>query len=65
MPTFSIRKATIKLSEVILALKFAEKIMEQNLGVTEHRFKKILFGSIRDILEKESIKTVIPVKSKD
>jgi amino acid transporter/nucleotide-binding universal stress UspA family protein len=32
------------------------------LGATEHRFKKILFGSIPEVIAKESLKTVVLVK---
>lgn len=35
------------------------------LGATEHRFKKILFGSIPEVIAKESLKTVVLVKKKD
>ena len=35
------------------------------LGATEHRFRKILFGSIPQIIAKESLKTVVLVKRKD
>lgn len=34
------------------------------LGATEHRFKKILFGSIPEVIAKESLKTVVLVKKK-
>lgn len=35
------------------------------LGATEHRFKQILFGSIPEVIAKESLKTVVLVKKKD
>ncbi len=35
------------------------------LGATEHRFKKFLFGSIPEIIAKESLKTVVLIKTKD
>ncbi len=35
------------------------------VGATEHRFKKILFGSIPEVIAKESLKTVVLVKKKD
>ncbi len=35
------------------------------LGATEHRFRKILFGSIPQTIAKESLKTVVLVKRKD
>jgi CIC family chloride channel protein len=34
------------------------------LGATEHRFKKILFGSIPEVIAKESLKTVVLIKKK-
>ena len=34
------------------------------LGATEHRFKKFLFGSIPEVIAKESLKTVVLVKAK-
>ncbi len=35
------------------------------LGATEHRFKQFLFGSIPEVIAKESLKTVVLVKKKD
>lgn len=35
------------------------------LGATEHRFKNFLFGSIPEVIAKESLKTVVLVKKKD
>ena len=35
------------------------------VGATENRFKKILFGSIPEVIAKESLKTVVLVKKKD
>ncbi len=35
------------------------------LGATEHRFRKILFGSIPQIIAKESLKTVVLVERQD
>lgn len=35
------------------------------LGATEHRFKGFLFGSIPEIIAKQSLKTVVLVKKKD
>lgn len=35
------------------------------VGATEHRFKKFLFGSIPEVIAKESLKTVVLVKKKD
>jgi nucleotide-binding universal stress UspA family protein len=32
------------------------------VGATEHRFKKILFGSIPEVIARESLKTVVLVK---
>ncbi len=50
-------------AEAILATsKDYDAIM---LGATEHRFKKFLFGSIPDLIAKESLKTVVLVKKKD
>ncbi len=34
------------------------------LGATEHRFKQILFGSIPEVIAKESLKTVVLVKKR-
>lgn len=35
------------------------------VGATEHRFKQMLFGSIPEMIAKESLKTVVLVKKKD
>ncbi len=56
-------------TEIIRNKSVAQGILEESknhdaimLGATEHRFKQILFGSIPEVIAKESLKTVVLVK---
>lgn len=59
-------------SRIIHNKSVTEGILEESknhdaimLGATEHRFKKFLFGSIPEVIAKESLKTVVLVKKAD
>lgn len=59
-------------SEVIKSESVSRGILEESknydaiiLGATEHRFKKMFFGSVPQAIARESLKTVVLVKKKD
>ncbi|MGI8494456.1 MAG: universal stress protein [Pyrinomonadaceae bacterium] len=61
----SVDKAIIKNSSINQGILGVSKSYDAiMLGATEHHFKKRLFGSIPEVIAKESLKTVVLVKKK-